>query len=64
MFIPQATVNSLLRGVNSVVIGSLSGGLRSILRSLILTSGESYEDYDITVAAPDAAQMSQSAPPS
>src|SRR6266540_1427669 len=38
MSIPQANVNSPLRGVNSTVTGSLSGSLRSILYSLITTS--------------------------
>src|SRR6266508_4900010 len=38
MSIPQAKVNSPLRGVNSTVTGSLSGSLRSILYSLITTS--------------------------
>jgi len=38
MFIPQAKVNSPLRGVNSIVTGSLSGSFRSIPYSLITTS--------------------------
>src|SRR5215510_8120344 len=38
MFIPQAKLNSPLRGVNSTVTGSFSGSLRSMLYSLITTS--------------------------
>src|SRR5215468_2351919 len=38
MSIPQAKMNSPLRGVNSTVTGSLSGSLRSMLYSLITTS--------------------------